>query len=353
MSDGARARRVILLGPQAPVPTLASVRTDLVKDRTLGARDAVPTITAGWQERESEDAELDAELASRSCNLRLYERADEVIEADPDLARAHRAVQDRLKLLRRAYNLRLAHLIEAWREVDRLDGDAALVSEERAAALESIRSLDARHLERVRELRAEFERLHAPTSRDSVRRHRDEICARIQDAPVVVIAGGHIATLLNRLRLFDLRDALAERTVVAWSAGAMALGSRIVLFHDRPPQGPGNAEAFENGLALFADLIPFPHASRRLRLDDPARIGRLARRLAPSACALLEAETRLEWHPAGWRDVSAGSRLTDEGRRVSLDGWGATGTAARGPAPGDRSKGRAAKRGGAKGRKRG
>lgn len=315
----------------------------------------MPTITAGWQERESEDAELDAELASRSCNLRLYERAYEVIETDPELARAHRAVQDRLKLLRRAYNLRLAHLIEAWREIGRLDGEAALLSEERAAALESIRSLDARHLDRVGELRTEFERLHAPTSRDSVRRHRDEILARIQDAPVVVIAGGHIATLLNRLRLFDLGEALAEPTLVAWSAGAMALGSRIVLFHDRPPQGPGNAEVFENGLALFADLIPFPHASRRLRLDDPARIGRLARRLAPSACALLEPETRLEWHPGGWRDVSAGSRLTDDGRRVSLDGWGGARNGGPGGSPGtpaDRQARRAEKRRGARGKKR-
>ncbi len=329
MSEGSQARRVVLLGPQTPVATLSSVRADLVKDGTLGAGDAVPTITAGWQERESEDSELDVELAGRSRNLRLYERASEVNEEDPELATAHRTVQDRLKLLRRAYNLRLAHLIEAWREIGGLDGDPELLLEERSAALETIRSLDARHLERVRELRAELDRVHSPQTRKSVRRHRDEILGLLEDAPVVAIAGGHIATLLNRLRLFDLREPLADRTLVAWSAGAMVLGSRIMLFHDRPPQGSGNTEAFENGLGLFPDLIPFPHAARRLRLDDPVRTGRLARRLAPSACALLDPETRLDWSTDGWRAVSAGDRLTDDGKRVSLDGWGREGRSGR------------------------
>ncbi len=342
MSLGRRALRVILLGPQTPVATVGAVHADLVKDGTLGAGDVVPTITAGWQERETEDAELDLELGGRSRNLRLYERAYEVIEEDPELARAHRAIQDRLKLLRRAYNLRLRHLIEAWREIGRLDGDAELVSAERAAALESIRSLDGRHLERLGELRTEFDRVHSPQTRRSVRSQRDEIVDVLEDAPVVAIAGGHIATLLNRLRLFGLREAVADKTLVAWSAGAMVMGSRIVLFHDRPPQGPGNAEAFENGLELYPDLIPFPHASRRLRLDDPVRTGLLAGRFAPSACALLEPETRLEWGSDGWRAVSAGDRLTRDGDRVSLDGWG-----------NDESRTRVARRGSSKRRVRG
>jgi peptidase E len=53
----------------------------------------------------------------------------------------------------------------------------------------------------------------------------------------VLIAGGHIAVLLNRLRLFDLSAVLRERPVFGWSAGAMVLTSRIVLFHDSPPRG--------------------------------------------------------------------------------------------------------------------
>lgn len=320
MSAIGRASRAILIGPQTPRATLGAVQADLIEDGTLGADDAVPIITAGWQERETEDAELDAELGGRSVNLRLYERAWEVFERDADLARAHRLVQDRLKLLRHSYDLRLAHLIEAWREIDRLDGDADLLAEERASALESIRSLDARHLERVGELRSEFHKAYSPPNRRSVRRHRAEITAILESARVVVVAGGHVASLLNRMRLFGLRERLAGRTLVAWSAGAMSLAPRVVLFHDRPPQGPGNAEAFENGLGLYPDLIAFPHASSRLRLEDRSRMGRMARRFAPSACALLEPETRLEWCRGGWRSVSRALRLTVDGRRVSFDG---------------------------------
>jgi hypothetical protein len=46
-----------------------------------------------------------------------------------------------------------------------------------------------------------------------------------------------VAVLVNRLRLFGLGDLVADKTVFAWSAGAMAVSERVVLFHDDPPQG--------------------------------------------------------------------------------------------------------------------
>jgi len=44
--------KVLLLGPQRFEPTLASAV------RSLGIDGAIATVTAGWQERESEDDEL-------------------------------------------------------------------------------------------------------------------------------------------------------------------------------------------------------------------------------------------------------------------------------------------------------
>lgn len=64
----------------------------------------------------------------------------------------------------------------------------------------------------------------------------------------------------------------------------MVLCDRVVLFHDSPPQGRGNAEIFEAGLGLYNNMIPLPHASRRLMLDNTIRVATLAKRFtAPHA----------------------------------------------------------------------
>src|SRR5437764_598914 len=130
---------VVLLGPQRFEPTLASVV------RALGIEEDLATVTAGWQEREDEDAELRDHLGARAVN------------------------------------------------------PAALIRRTSALA----------------------------------------------------IAGGHVAVLLNRLRLFGILALAEGRTIIAWSAGAMAVSDRIVLFHDSPPQGPGNPEVLGAGLGLF------------------------------------------------------------------------------------------------------
>ncbi len=45
----------------------------------------------------------------------------------------------------------------------------------------------------------------------------------------------------------------------------MALSSRVLLFHDYPPQGAGAAEVFERGLGLVPDAVFLPHAGRASR----------------------------------------------------------------------------------------
>ena len=72
--------------------------------------------------------------------------------------------------------------------------------------------------------------------------------------------------------------------MIAWSAGAMALTDRIVLFHDRAPQGPGHPEVYGSGLSLLRDVVLLPHARARLLLDDTARMAVFARRFAPARC---------------------------------------------------------------------
>ena len=83
----------------------------------------------------------------------------------------------------------------------------------------------------------------------------------------IVIAGGHVAVLANRLRLFDIAALAGARPIVAWSAGAMALAERVVLYHDHPPQGAAPAELLDRGLGLVAGVLPLPDAARRLALE--------------------------------------------------------------------------------------
>jgi hypothetical protein len=82
--------------------------------------------------------------------------------------------------------------------------------------------------------------------------------------------------------------------VITWSAGAMALSPRVVLFGDYAPDGHHDAEFYAAGLGLYQHGVPFPHARRRLRLADPDRRQLLADRLAPYPGLLLDEGVRLD-----------------------------------------------------------
>ena len=103
-----------------------------------------------------------------------------------------------------------------------------------------------------------------------------------------MIAGGHVAVLINRIRLFQLVDVLAQKPIVAWSAGAMVLGERIVLFHDDAPQGKRDAEILDAGLGIVKNIIPLPHAKSRLDWSNRNRMALFSRRFAPAKCCTLD-----------------------------------------------------------------
>ena len=134
---------ITLLGPQRR-PTL---------DRVLSSLDVggpVAVVNAGWQERESDDAEILALAGGRAVNLRLFARWMDVLQADPEYAaaeREHRLVLDELQQL---YLIRLDHALQAAAAVTaRTDGHAHTLAMASADALEAVRLLDATHLARV------------------------------------------------------------------------------------------------------------------------------------------------------------------------------------------------------------
>jgi hypothetical protein len=305
---------VVLLGPQRFEPTVRDVLS------SLDVRGPIAAVTAGWQEREGEHDELRAHVDREVVDLALYHRHEDVCERDTELAAALRQRQALLREQQELYRMRLGHALEAARELLQRENRGRGLIEHRRAAIHAVRALDREHLGRLRRLHTEFDTHWRPTERPIVARHREDLRKALQACGAVAVAGGHVAVLVTRLRLFDMPSLVGQRAVVAWSAGAMAVSERIVLFHDSPPQGAGNAEVLDMGLALCRGVVPLPHAQRRLRLDDAVRVALFARRFGPAPCVVLDRASRLAWDGSRWR-VERGTRaLGRSGRLRALAG---------------------------------
>jgi hypothetical protein len=302
--------RVILLGPQRR-PTLDSVVASLRLDGPFA------TITAGWQEGEQDDGELRKRLGHRDVNLSLYRRWLDVLERDPEFAAADRRLRAVLEEMQDIYLLRLDYAMRAVYAVQRRNGDEEIRDGALADAIASVRELDAAHLHRVSEIRLEFYQARQPHNRPVIAEHRDEVSRLLGDAAALMLAGGHVGVLADVLHLFNVAAALRS-PVIAWSAGAMALTDRIVLFNDRAPQGPGHPEVYGSGLSLLRSLVLLPHARAKLLLDDAPRMAIFARRLAPARCILLETGTRIDTDSDGTCPPDA-RVLAEDGRVTSLE----------------------------------
>ncbi len=311
MSDFGQYRRmhdVLLLGPQFRTPNLRDALA------YAGLHGPVVTITAGWQEREGELGALQDHLGVHARDLRLYERAEAVFAAAPELHSAYRARQNELRHLQDLYRLRLDHAKAAAQALMHSDDESPWARKARRSAIAALRRLDAEHLRDIRAVHARFEGQPEISRQPLLAAQQSEVTELVASAAMVCIAGGHVAVLVNRLRLFRLAQALRTKPVAAWSAGAMAVSDRIVLFHDHPPQGAGNAELFEAGLGLIKDAVLLPHAATRLAADDPHRVALLACRFAPAACYSLDDGDFLHWRQGRLVSAAGSSRLTRSGR---------------------------------------
>jgi hypothetical protein len=308
--------RVFLLGPQYQTPILKDVFPSFgIPPGPIAA------VTAGWQEREGEDVELNKHLEGRAFDLELYRRADRVFANDPELARAHREMQRKLRELTRIYDRRLGFMRDGVLWLLEEPGDRELLDPEREHAFAQVRDLDAWSLKRIVAIRGEFEERLRPRERESVARERESLARAIEGSVALVIAGGHVAVLLNRLRLFGIPEMLGERPVVAWSAGAMALTERVILFHDHPPQGAGNAGVMEQGLGLCPRLVALPDGKKRLDLGNRSRVSAMARRFTPDSCIVLEQGDCISYDGSGWRAKGSVVRLGTSGDLENVSSW--------------------------------
>lgn len=299
--------RGVLLGPQR---VRSSLREAVER---AGLSGPVALVTAGWQEREEHDELLHAQLGDEVVNLELYERGDRVFEQDPELARLHRARQEQLRQRQDYYRFRLTRTIDAALDVERLSKGSACEADERQWSMDIIRKLDEDHVERCRAIREEFDAKARPLERDGVAREREQLRALLGQCRVLAIAGGHVAVLLNRLRLFGISELLDGQALVAWSGGAMVTGERVVLFHESPPQGQGVSEVLDEGLGLHRGILPLPSPRLRLRLDDTFRVGWMAQRNLPTKCIAFDNAEYVRFDGARWFGASGTSWLRVDG----------------------------------------
>ncbi len=283
----------MLLGAQRYNPTLG----DAIEE--LGVRGKIATITAGWQEREDDDADLKAYLGGRAVNLSLHARGEDVFRRDPELLAAHRERQAVLRHRQDFYRVRLEHALDAQHVIDQRSAPDEILEDEARTSIDAIRNIDALHLDRCARDRKDFDARHKPDEHAAVVEHRAALKAIVEECDAIAIAGGHVASLLNRLRLFRIDEIARGKTIFAWCAGAMAICERVVLFHDSPPQGPGAAEVLDAGLGFVGDVVVFPQPEFRLKLADRPRLRVMVRRFAPATCLAMPARSRVTWLRAG------------------------------------------------------
>jgi hypothetical protein len=271
----------VLLGPQRFMTTAGSTL------RALEVEGPVATVTAGWEEREDQDDELNQVLDGRGRNLRLYHRTFDVLGKDERFAAAALAFRDRHDELQSFYRLRLEGAMQGVYAVQRRTSSHGTGAVALDDAVDAVRRLDEWYSARLKDLYRELDAQAPAAQSEVIAWHRGELAEMIADSAALVVTGGHVGTLLRALRLFAL-PIDADLPVIAWSAGAMALTDKVVLFHDHAPQGSYEAEVYDRGLGRVPGVIVLPHARRRLRLDDRSRCAVLARRFPQHRLVLLD-----------------------------------------------------------------
>jgi hypothetical protein len=281
-------RTIVLLGPQGTTPDVGGVLSD------LGIKGPVAVVRAGYQERESEEDDgLVKALGVPAVNLTLHARGNDVFKTATEFASAYQARQQRLRNMQGFYRTRLEATEEAAKRISVRYVEPELLEQEEKVSVDQFRHMDNDHVERCVAVKAAFDKAWPADSVESLAKHRREVRELMAPCDALVIMGGHIASLLNRLQLFGVLDNVGDKPILAWGAGAMVLMDRIVLFHDYPPYGSDIAQLLDAGFGLVPGFVVLPDARRRINLDAKSGIQRFARRMAPATCIAMDHGSRL------------------------------------------------------------
>lgn len=299
----------LLLGPQRPVANLGSAlaRSGL-GDGPIGV------ISAAWQEAEGDIDELQGLVKNPLSELGLYQKAEALFAADARLHEAYRSRQERLIAQQRLYRLRLRQLMIAARATLRAEGEPSVLAAERRHAISQLRALDQHHLRQVEKIHARFDGAYNVECNTALAEHTAAFAEALSRFDSLLLTGGNVVVLMNRLRLFGVDQQLHGKNILAWSAGAMALCDRIVLFHERLPQGRRDAEIMCRGMGLLPGIVLLPDAKGRLRSRDSLRVSLFDRRFSPASCITLDNGSHLLFEGTKLHESEAARRMTRNGK---------------------------------------
>jgi hypothetical protein len=297
--------RVTLLGPLGDSVNLAAELEALAVDGP------VALITAGWEEGERNDADIDRRLGGGSRNLGLYGRRLDVLGSDDEYADAERLLRAQLDELRAVYLLRLRHALDGVDAVRRrLAGSPG--GTDLDAAIAAVRALDDGHLTAIADAYQRFYSAHPPHERPIISAHRAEVASIVAGCAAIAVAGGHVGVLNDCLHLCNIAALIETQPLIAWSSGSMAVCDRIVVVDDDDPAGRPD-EIYDIGIGVAHDLVALPGAAR-LHAHDPERLALLAGRSAPSVCVVFDPGDRLELISGRPADVGSVGVIAPDGR---------------------------------------
>lgn len=316
VNDARGQRRVALLGPQHATPTLRGVLDEAELEGPY------VLVAAGWEEREAETGALEAHLGEPVENLGCWPECEAAFERDPELKRLMFERYDRMRELGRIYRVRLSAELDALRTLlgrtDPAQPDE-LVGPSLGPAFEALQALDAHHRARIDEVNRET--FEAAWACSGLAEGTERMRSVLEGAGTLLIAGGHVGILYNRMHLFRVLENLPEGVGAAgWSAGAMVLTDSLLLFHDSPPRGAGDAEIHGPGFGEASGITVLPHASTRLALEDRTRVALLARRMGDSQVIALDGgQSVLLREDGSWSFGAGARRLMPTGDLVAAD----------------------------------
>jgi hypothetical protein len=302
-------RRVTLLGPLHDAIDLEAEISAFEVDGP------VALITAGWEEGERNDAEIDRRLGGGSRNLGLYGRRLDVLSSDPEYADAERLLRTQLDELREQYQRRLRAALDGVAVMHtRFAGVPGGAGEQLSAAIDAVRSLDESHAAAMSAAYERFYTAYPPHDRPVISAHRDEVASIVGECAAIAIAGGHVGVLNDCLHLCNLASLIDAQPLLAWSSGCMAISERIVVVDDDDPASRP-AELYDVGIGVARGLVALP-VSGRLHRHDANALALLAARFAPSVCVVLDGGDRLELSSGIATDLGGVGIVATDGRVV-------------------------------------
>ena len=157
--------------------------------------------------------------------------------------------------------------MSSWKSIHKLyRSNPVTYAKDEREACKHVQSVDRNCLKRLRQIKHEFDAILTPWLHDSAIPLHEQIIDILDRCSGLIITGGHVAILRNRLAFFGLGGITAKlyhggQTNLRLVCRSNVFDDQIVLFHDSPPWGEGRTEILDTGMGLLPKTVLLPNAT--------------------------------------------------------------------------------------------